>query len=158
GAPCLAAISAYYGREDVPIGTLKKAGFLTKSAYNEQIAKRFPSRLRSGKNAPDATTIYRQALSRQPDYSVTISATGPLATLARLLDSPADGASPLAGRDLVARKVALLSVMGGRYPEGKEWNFEQDPAAAARIVRDWPAPILFSGFEIGARIFSGRRL
>src|SRR5205814_10400141 len=128
----------------------EEAAFRTRSAANGQIAKRFPNRLRSGKNAPDATRVYRQILSHQPERSVTLCATGPLTNLQRLLDSGPDDLSGLGGRDLVARKVALLSVMGGRYPEGKEWNFEEDPAAAARVVRDWPSPVLFSGFEIGA--------
>ena len=85
-------------------------------------------------------------------------AVGPLNNLRQLLDSGPDRASRLSGVDLVARKVKLLSVMGGRYPEGKEWNFEQDPAAAARVMADWPTPILLSGWEIGARVFTGKRL
>jgi inosine-uridine nucleoside N-ribohydrolase len=58
----------------------------------------------------------------------------------------------------VARKVTKLVIMGGRYPEGKEWNFEQNPAAAAKVLAEWPSPILASGFEIGARVHTGKRL
>jgi hypothetical protein len=158
GAPCLDAINTYYGRPDIPIGTNKSPGFLTKSKYNEQVAREFPNDLKTGRSAPEATTLYRQVLAAQPDRSVAVCAVGPLTNLKRLLDSGPDAASPLVGRDLVAQKVALLSVMGGKYPSGKEFNFEMDAPAAAQIAASWPTPILFSGFEIGARILTGRRL
>lgn len=158
GAPCLDAINTWYGRPDIPIGTFKGAGFLTDSKYNEQIAKRFPNDLKSGKNAPDATEVYRKTLAAQKDRSVTICATGPLNNLQRLLESGPDRFSKLNGKELVKKKVASLVVMGGRFPEGKEWNFEQDARAAARVMADWPTPILASGFEIGAEIKTGARL
>lgn len=158
GAPCLDAINTYYGRPDIPIGTFKGEGFLNHSKYNRQIAEEFPNDLKSGKNAPDATEVYRRVLSRQKDRSVVVCAVGPLNNLARLLESKADRHSKLSGRDLVARKVRRLVVMGGRYPEGKEWNFEQAPAAAAQVLPDWPTPVLASGWEIGARVHTGARL
>jgi hypothetical protein len=158
GAPCLDAINTYYGRPDVPIGTFKGSGFLLQSKYNEQVARSFPNDLGTGHHAPDATAVYRKVLSRQPDRSAVVCAVGPLNNLRALLDSPPDRFSRLAGRDLVARKVSRLVVMGGRYPEGKEWNFEQDPGAAARVMSDWPGPVLASGFEIGERVRTGRRL
>jgi inosine-uridine nucleoside N-ribohydrolase len=158
GAPCLDAINTHYGRPDVPIGTLKAEGFLVESKYNERVAREFPHDLKSGKEAPDATRLYRQVLAAQPDRSVTLCAVGPLPNLARLLASPPDSLSPLSGRDLVARKVAQLVSMGGTFPQGREFNFFSDAPATVRVVTDWPTPILFSGFEIGARIFTGGRL
>jgi hypothetical protein len=161
GAPCLDAINTWYGRPDVPIGTFKGAGFLAggdNDRYNRAIAERFPNDLKTGRNAPDATAVYRRALAGQPDGAVVMCAVGPLNNLARLLDSPADAHSPLSGMELVRRKVTRLVVMGGRYPEGKEWNFEQDPKAAARVMADWPTPVLASGFEIGAAVKTGGRL
>jgi inosine-uridine nucleoside N-ribohydrolase len=158
GAPCLDALNTYYGRPDLPIGTNKAPGFLVESKYAERVARDFPNDLKSGEKAPDAATLYRKVLQSQPDRSVVMVAVGPLPNLRRLLASAPDRISPLSGLELLRRKVRLLSVMGGRYPDGKEWNFEQDPAAAARVVHDWPSPVLFSGFEIGARIHTGARL
>ena len=158
GAPCLDAINTYYGRPDVPIGTFKGVGFLTDAKYNRAIAEQFPNDLKNGRNAPDATEVYRQVLAKQPDHSVTVCAVGPLNNLARLLESAPDKYSKRPGRELVERKVARLVVMGGRYPEGKEWNFEQAPAAAAKVMAEWPSPIVASGFEIGARVHTGKRL
>src|SRR5437763_13051177 len=45
GAPCLDAINTYYGRPDIPIGTIKSEGFLPESAYNRQVALQFPNDL-----------------------------------------------------------------------------------------------------------------
>jgi hypothetical protein len=157
GASCLDAINTYYGRPDIPIGTFKGPGFLIDSKYNRAVAERFPNDLKNGA-APDATEVYRRVLARQKDGSVVVCAVGPLNNLARLLESGPDRFSRLSGRDLVAKKVRQLVIMGGRYPEGKEWNFEQDPRAAARVATEWPTPILASGFEIGASVKTGGRL
>ncbi|MGV3723165.1 MAG: nucleoside hydrolase [Actinomycetota bacterium] len=162
GAPCLDAINTYYGRPAIPIGTFKGEGFLsdpkTDSKYNRQIAQEFPNDLRSGKNAPDATETYRRVLSKQRDASVVVCAVGPLNNLSRLLSSGPDRHSKLTGAQLVKKKVRRLVVMGGKFPEGKEWNFEQAPDAAARVMAEWPTPILASGFEIGSKVFTGKRL
>lgn len=158
GAPCLDAINTYYGRPDIPLGTFKGEGFLADSKYNRQIAQEFPNDLRSGKNAPDATEIYRRVLSKQKDRSVVVCAVGPLNNLSRLLSSGPDRYSKLSGAELVKKKVRRLVVMGGKFPEGKEWNFEQAPSAAVQVMAQWPTPILASGFEIGAKVHTGKRL
>ncbi len=41
----------------------------------------------------------------------------------------------------------------GRFPNGRgEDNLMGDTSASVRAVNDWPTPVVFSGFEIGARI------
>lgn len=85
-------------------------------------------------------------------------ALGPLTNLANLLSFPPDTHSPMTGGELVAAKVSLLSVMGGSYPQGGEWNFQTDPSAAKMVVENWPSPTLFSGFEIGENLLAGRGL
>jgi inosine-uridine nucleoside N-ribohydrolase len=158
GAPCLDAFNTYYGRPNIPIGTLKDTGFLTGSVYNQYIAQNWPNDLQSGTNAPDATVLYRQLLAAQPNNSVVIIAIGPLRNLRKLLQSGADGYSSLNGHDLVAQKVSQLSCMGGQYPSGNEFNFNQDGASSDYVVANWPSPIMFSGFEIGNVILTGSRL
>jgi hypothetical protein len=158
GAPCLDALNTYYGRPGIPVGTLKEPGFHDGKSYNQEVARHLPHALASGKDAPDAVALYRSVLAKQPDGSVVVVAVGPLKNLANLLASGPDAASPLGGRDLVARKVSRLVCMGGRYPSGKEWNFEQDGAAAKRVAGEWPTEILFSGSEIGGGLCTGRRV
>ena len=160
-APCLDAINTWFGHGEIPVGTLKDRGFLAGSHYTGRVAKRFPHRLPSGKDYPDAVTLYRQVLAKQPDGSVVVVAVGPLRNLANLLKSRPDEASPLDGPALVAKKVKRLDVMGGKYPPSAskkdgEWNFVQDPAAAALVCSTWPTPVLFNGE--GGSTCSGRRV
>jgi inosine-uridine nucleoside N-ribohydrolase len=149
-APALDAINTWFGRPEIPVGTLKDAGFLVGPHYTSEIAKRFPHKYASGKDYPDAVTPYRQILAAQPDASVVVVAVGPLRNLANLLKSRPDEASPLDGRASEGKKVKRLDIMGGTYPpfankkEG-EWNFKQEPAAAALFCSTWPTPILFNG-------------
>jgi inosine-uridine nucleoside N-ribohydrolase len=64
--------------------------------------------------------------------------------LARLLD---------AGRELVSRKVRLLSIMAGAFPTGKpEYNVHTDLPASTKVFNEWPTPVVASGFEIGLSI------
>lgn len=48
--------------------------------------------------------------------------------------------------------------MGGKFPEGKEFNIEKDAASSKIAIDNWPTPILFSGFEIGEKVKTGLRL
>jgi inosine-uridine nucleoside N-ribohydrolase len=164
-APCLAAINAYCGRPELPIGTLKGPGHSgTKphwsgTVFNRYIAENWPHALREGRTAEDARDLYRRLLAAAEDQSVTIVSIGSLTNLRDLLVSGADAASPLDGAALAARKVRLLTAMGGAYPCGfRECNFEYDVAATQVVVNYWPTPIVFCGFEVGETILTGPRL
>ena len=159
--PCLDAINTWFGRPETPVGTLKDSGFIVGPHYTTEIAKRFPHQFAHGKEYPDAVTLYRQVLAKQPDGSVVVVAIGPLRNLSNLLKSGPDEASPLDGEALVAQKVKRLEVMGGTYPpfantKEAEWNFKQDPAAASLVCSAWPTPIIFNGE--GGSTCSGRRV
>ncbi len=84
--------------------------------------------------------------------------------LRALLDSQPDQFSKLDGEALVKQKVKEWVCMGGIFPGGKfpdgngEYNLMWDTAASVRAINDWPTPIVFSGFEIGARIKTGQAL
>jgi len=160
-APALDAINTWFGRPETPVGTLKDHGFLVGPHYTTDLAKRFPHQFATGKDYPDAVALYRQILSKEPDGSVVVVAVGPLRNLTNLLKSTPDKQSPLDGRSLVAKKVKRLEVMGGNYPpnannKDAEWNFKQDPAAAALVCSTWPTPVLFNGE--GGSTMSGRRV
>ena len=163
-APAVDAIDTYYRRPDVPVGTLKGPGSAGGSeewygaSFNAYLAGRYPNDLRHGEYAADAVALYRRLLAASPDTSVAVVAVGPLTNLRDLLASPADALSPLSGRDLVAQKVRLLSLMGGRYPAGTESNFAADAAASQAVVAEWPTPVMFSGYELGEEVLTGPRL
>ena len=157
-APFVDLVNTFYGRPSIPVGVVKNgktpndtpmiripAGRRTASG-----AYVYPHRLTDGAAAPDAVAVLRRALAAEPDGSVTIVQVGFSTNLARLLDSPADAASPLSGAQLVTRKVRLLSAMAGHFPIGKpEFNVATDIPSARKVFAEWPTPIVFSGFEIG---------
>ena len=45
--------------------------------------------------------------------------------------------------------------MAGRFPSGREFNLDQDAGSSEKVLKLWPGPILFSGFEIGQKIKTG---
>lgn len=158
GPGCIGAMTAYFGRAEIPVGTLKSAGFLTGEEYekyNRYLCLHFPTPYPPSAEVPDAVRLYRSILCGRSDREAVVVAIGPLTNLARLLRSGPDDLSPLTGRQLVEEKVRLLAGMGGAFPCGKEWNFESDPEAADTVVRTWPTPMVFSGFEIGNEIQTG---
>jgi inosine-uridine nucleoside N-ribohydrolase len=163
-APAADAINTYYGHPGLPVGTNKGEGPMGGSeewygdAFNGYVAGHFPNDTRHAEYAEDAVVMYRRLLAAAPDTSVAVVVVGSMSNPAHLLASLPDSLSPLSGRDLVARKVRLLSVMGGAYPEGSESNFTVDPAATRALVEGWPTPVTFSGFEIGEELMTGARL
>jgi hypothetical protein len=159
--PCLDSINRWFGRPEIAVGTLKDDGLLPNPGFSAEVVRRFPHAFAESREYPDAVTLYRQLLAKEPDHSVVVLAVGPLRNLANLLRSSADKDSPLDGRDLVARKVRRLDVMGGHYPpfasaKDAEWNFKMDPASASLICSEWPTEILFNGE--GGSTSSGRRV
>jgi purine nucleosidase len=156
--PCLDALNTYFGRPDIPIGAVKGAATTNKSNYAESIAREFAHDLPSNDAAPDAAHVYRALLAKEKDGSVVIVSVGFLTNLRNLLQTKADGHSPLNGRQLVQRKVRLWVCMGAVFPHGREWNVHRDAAASREAISQWPTPIVFSGFEIGAQIKTGAGL
>lgn len=172
--PCLDAINTWYGRPDLPIGYQRSHQYgyrnpdnpdrETPSRYAEAVARAFPHDLARSSDAPEAVGLCRRLLAGQPDGGVTLITVGFLTNLRDLLDSRPDEHSPLDGERLMAQKVAQWVCMGGIFPGGQfpdgggEYNLMYDTAASVRAVNDWPTPVVFSGFEIGAAIKTGARL
>ncbi len=117
----------------------------TKNADN---SFRYPHDLNSGEDAPEAVSLLLDILASQPDGSVVVAQIGYFTNLARLLDSPG-------ARDLVAKKVKFLSVMAGTFQTVNfttrhlEYNVRFDVPTAEKVAKNWPTPIVWSGFEIG---------
>jgi inosine-uridine nucleoside N-ribohydrolase len=165
-APALAVLNTYYGRADVPVGTLRGPGHSGSTpewpgeTFNKHLAQHYPHDLQDGRVAENATDLYRRTLAQAPDSSVVVVSVGVLTNLRDLLRSQPDTISELSGPQLVSQKVRLLSLMGGRYPESvrPEFNFRADASATRAVVAEWPTKIVFSGAEIGERVKTGPRL
>jgi inosine-uridine nucleoside N-ribohydrolase len=148
-APFVDVANTFYGRGGIPIGVVRNGKTPEDSPMIRVPAERrnpdgsyvYPHRLTDGARAPDAVAVLRRVLEKEDDGSVVIVMVGFSTNLARLLS---------ADPDLVKRKVRLLSAMAGWFPVGEpEYNVKTDIPAARQVFRDWPSPIVFSGFEIG---------
>ncbi len=157
------AVNTFYQRGDIPIGVVRQGPTPEQSKFTglaDQLddgRPRFPHDLKSGADAPEAVALLRKTLAAANDRSVVVVQVGFSTNLARLLDSESDGVSPLDGRELVARKVKLLSIMAGAFEpiDGKEhleYNVVKDIDSARKLAESWPTDIVFSGFEIGLAI------
>ena len=148
-APFVDAVNTFYGRGGVPVGVVRNGSTPEEGDYLGAVAddvKRFPRDLRSGADAPEAVAVLKQALGAQPDGSVVMVQVGFSTNLARLIATDE-------GKELVRRKVRLLSLMGGAFPTLlAEYNIKTDLAASQRLFETWPTPIVLSGFEIGKAI------
>jgi len=160
-APFIDLINTFYGRGDIPIGVVRGGKTPEEGKYlrppveaQDNGQQRFPHDLRSGAEAPAAVDVLRRTLAAEEDGSVVMVVVGFSTNIARLLDSPADQHSPLAGKALVAKKCRLLSIMAGHFGEKPtpEYNVFIDVAAARKIYAEWPTEVVASGFEIGLAI------
>ncbi|MBA8794201.1 inosine-uridine nucleoside N-ribohydrolase [Friedmanniella endophytica] len=160
GHRAVAVINRFFDRP-VPLGILDPDRHppddsVAERDYARLLATRFP-----GGDVPEpepAVVVHRRALAAAEDGAVTVVSLGFLTNLAALLDSPGDRTDARSGSALVAAKVCRLVIMGGRFPEGREFNFEQDVASAVAVLERWPTPVDLLGFEVGAPVISGARL
>jgi len=156
-AAILNLFNTYFNRPDIPIGVPKgKAVSMRDSQHwTDLLLAKYPHKITSNSEVPDAVDVYRKVLAEQPDHSVTIITVGFLTNLANLLHSGPDPVSPLDGMALVKKKVKLLVSMAGSYPSGREFNIFNDAEASRFALENWPTPVILSGFEIGAKIKTG---
>lgn len=156
-APVLSVLNTYFNRPDVPIGVPKGKAISDRDMqhWSDTLVARYPHAVKSNDATPDAVTLYRQILAKQPDHSVTVITIGFLTNLADLLNSPADQYSNLSGKALAAKKIKRVVSMAGKFPAGREYNVFRDSTSSKIVFANWPTPILMSGFEIGEQIHSG---
>ena len=155
------AVNTWYGRGNIPLGAYKgttvgKTGSYQAIAENTAL---YRHDVVTSAQVPEAVTTYRTVLAARPDASVVIASIGWLNNLEGLLKSPADAISPLTGTGLVAAKVKSISIMGGRYPSGSEYNFTSfgSPPSTKYVVENWPdnVPMMFQGYELGENVTTG---
>lgn len=149
--PLADAINTFYGRPDLPLGTIKAGAPINRDTFQMgAVAAAYPHDLTQD-SAPDVVALYRRILAGQPDRSVTLVVIGQATNIANLLKSPADAISPLDGVALMRQKVKFYAAGGnGRatLPDGLAgWNYKNDLAAAAYELQHLPVefPTVFAG-------------
>lgn len=167
-AGCIDAINTYYGRK-VPVGiNYDRQQYAGGSVYDKALCQELPndypaSSLKGEGKPEDSLHLLRRMLAAAEDKSITLVATGPFSSLARLVESKGDEFSPLNGRDLIEEKVLRTVVMGGRFygtwpmpitlSDGFvvtwEWNIKGDKLAAQKVCELWPGELVFASYELG---------
>ena len=168
--PFTDAVNTFYGRPDLPIGVTRDAQrrrskYLKLALEQDKLAARYPHDIHSNEELPEAVALLRKTLANEPDHSVVIVQVGLAVNVARLLQSGPDDASPLAGIELVRKKVKRLSVMAGAFETINgddhylEANVRNDVPSMQTLAEMWPneVPVIWSGFEIGIAVPYPRR-
>lgn len=160
-AACIDAVNTYYGLPDIPVGISPECPSSGKSKYQRWIAEHYPNDTPSDADAKSAVDVYRETLAKAEKNSVVLVVTGPLNNLRDLLFSESDGYSGQTGMQLVAEKVKVCVIMGGRFPKSTpkgEYNIRLCPQAAAYVSKNCPVPVLWCGWEAGNTIMTGARI
>mmetsp|Transcript_3382 Transcript_3382/g.7915 ORF Transcript_3382/g.7915 Transcript_3382/m.7915 type:complete len:323 (-) Transcript_3382:49-1017(-) len=160
------SLLSYYGRGEVPVTALKefpgpKAGVLKEGedndnllckgrcSYTKVIAKKF------GKEEGEAKKIYTcevvpKILKEAGDGSVTFISIGFFTDLSKLLKQH---------EQLIRSKVSRMVAMAGdfdRKEPRQEYNIRRyDVASAKNALENWPTPVVYVGYSLGASIRTG---
>ena len=174
-AAALGVINGYYGRPETPVGAYqgdrwpdaRPYWYNAPTDFLRPLTSEYESSVNHKNEVPDAVALYRQILAAQPDYSVTVVATGFPLNLANLLASSADASSSLTGQALVAQKVKQLVYMGSRVDYGEaelrpDFNLGDGPykdgRSAQKVLSEWPTDIVFATGDVGDAIKTGESL
>ena len=165
---CITSIMDYY-HMSVPVGVMTSPPFMCSDDFNIY-ARKIKQEFNCKPNTVDAVKLLRKTIAGA-ENKITFIAIGPQRNLKNLLLSSADEFSPLTGEELVREKIDELVIMGGcflnktqkvYYQNEKEidieWNIEQDAEAAIYVSKKWDTEIVYSPFELGHEILTGRNL
>jgi hypothetical protein len=103
----------------------------------------YPNTIVKLNDTADPVALIRNAMTAQADQNCMVLLAGPATNLVNVLN--------LAGcLDLIQRKVKLLIVVAGAYPDGgADPRVKADVPAARRLFAEWPTPIVAVGTEVG---------
>src|SRR5690606_27866762 len=94
--PYVHAVNTWYGRPELPIGTIKGEASYARDEFMEAVIAEYPYDL-TRESTPEVVDLYRRVLATQPDNSVTLVTVGPATNIVALLRSEPDEHSELNG-------------------------------------------------------------
>ena len=155
-AGCIKALNRYYGKPELPVGILHCQEATHPTPFMEPVNEKFCPENPCGEDVTDTVDVMRKVLAAQEDDSVTLVIVGCFASFAALLQSGADGYSPLSGQELAERKIKSVVVMGGSFDTFGDEPFPENNIAvqvpAAKYVTEhWQKELVLSAYEIGIR-------
>lgn len=140
----VSAVNTFYGRGKIPVGVVLNGVTKDEGNYNRKAID--GGRHPFSDQTQDAVKLLKDVLTKEADGSVIVIQVGFSTNLARLLGEPG-------GKELIAKKVKLLSLMAGDFENrGPEYNVKEDIAACQKLAAEWPTPAVWSGFEVGRTI------
>lgn len=156
-AAVLNVFNTYFKRPDIPIGVPAGDAVNIRDGqhWTDTLLAKYPHKIKTNADAQNSVKLYRKILASQPDHSVTVVTIGFLTNVSDLMNTQADGYSPLDGKELIKRKVKLLVSMAGKFPSGYEFNVDKDISASNNVFQNIDIPVIYSGFEIGEKIKVG---
>lgn len=161
GCGAIDIINRFCKQDGIPVGIFAGDGFLcddSAKTYNKYLSEKYNTRFEPvGTDKPEeAVSLYRRLLANAADNSVMLVTIGPLNTVAALLKSQSDDICPKDGLTLVKEKVyAVVTMAGCTESKQREYNIVCDADAAEIFINEMPAPVIYSGFELGVKIDSG---
>ena len=175
-AACVNAITEYRGYK-IPVGQTGVAVPFEDVPYFEKCYAKHVSELygkgdSKNEEPQDAVKLLRKTLcALADDEKATIVSIGPLTNLAELIKSGADDISPLDGKTLIERKVAVIGLMGGHFRElgdpevwfgtelmEAECNIKTDPQSAKYFFENCPVNAVVVPFCAGRDVLTGNVL
>lgn len=144
-AGAVSAILKSFGLSNIPVGQWQGASRDSggPGTWVGPLYDNFPRYVGLRSSAEDGRALYQRLLAE--NSGVDIVAVGGATSLDDLLT-----ASPS-----LAASVRELSWMAGDSPSAvSEFNIAFDPAAADRVMRNWPGTIIYSGYTIGTGMWS----
>lgn len=140
----VSAVNTFYGRGAIPLGMVEDGPTKEEGKYVRQAIETGGWKYADAKE--EAVALLERTLKAQPDGSVVVIQVGFSTNLYRLLKRPG-------GRELVAKKVKLLSLMAGDFTgKGPEYNVREDVESCQLLAKLWPGEMVWSGFEVGRTI------
>lgn len=168
GAGIIDAINVYYGRPDIPIGACHDLSFgdPVDKMSAEKLAKdqaAFGNRIVHNHDAEEQVKLLRRLLVAEPDRVIYVTV-GHTKALHDLLRSEPDEISPLAGPELILKKVKSWVALGALRSanfEGnwtQDWNFFRNETAdyTDYLVDHLPVPMVF--IDAGSKVMTGKSL
>lgn len=103
----------------------------------------FPQEVHEVTDTADPAALLRNALTAEEDGNAAVVLAGPATSLAAVL-------ALNGGRELIGRKVRrLVAALGDLPSEAPDEMLAADVAAARKLFRDWPTPIVLIGRATG---------
>lgn len=160
GAVAVRAINDWYKRGDIPIGRYDTKTFLENDVCRRYIAP-IAEKYLENHDMPqieNAVRVMRKTLAAERD--ITLVVIGMMNNIAELMKSEGDDISPLSGTELINQSVSCMYVMGGHFGDLSyaEYNILKDIESAQYVSQNFPKPVCYSGFELGDKIITGKRL